>query len=212
MATLSLFVGEDQLLVLPSGIGFYGPGGFNKPISIGLFNERTFVTNASGNTQGFEGNNNKFFDAPGWGTSPSAVSGVIHGQSGSGIALISLPDRLATLNARFEHTTAVQVQNPKFIVFDGDDIANDPSGLVAFTAEVRHNSDLQLPNGLGDTIWQDTKGSTVLDLISSPGTLGKRPNGSLTTDIRHDWYIAVSIQPTTPNDKIFGFSITLEFS
>ncbi len=212
MATLSLFVGEDQLLVLPSGVGFYGPGGFDGPISIGSFNDRTFVTNTAGDIQGFEGNNNKYFAGPGWGTAPAAVSGVIHGQLGSGIALISLPDRLATINARFEHTTAVQVQNPKFIVFDGSNIENDPSGITVFTAEIRHNSDVQDPIGLGDTVWQDTKGSTVLDLISSPGTLGKRPSGPATSDFRHDWYISVSVQPATPNDKVFGFSVTLEFS
>ena len=212
MATLGLFVGEDQLLVLPSGIGFYGPGGFDGAISIGDFNNRTFVTNTTGDIQGFEANNNKYFAGPGWGTAPAAVSGVIHGQTGSGIALISLPDRLATINARFEHTTAVQVQNPKFIVFDGDNIANGPSGSIVYTAEIRHNSDVQDPIGLGDTVWQDTKGSTVLDLISSPGTLGKRPSGPTTSDTRHDWYIAVSFQPQTPNDKFFGFSIALEFS
>lgn len=212
MATLSLFTGEDQLLVLPSGIGFYGPGGFNGPITIGTFNDRTFVTNASGDIQGFEANNNKYFDATGWGTPPAAVSGVIHGQTGSGIALISLPDRLATINARFEHNSAIQVQNPKFIVFDGANIANDPSGITVFTAEIRHNSDVQDPIGLGDTVWQDTKGATVLDLISSPGTLGKRPSGPLTSDVRHDWYISISVQPATPNDKQFGIAITLEFS
>lgn len=212
MATLGLFVGEDQLLVLPSGIGFYGPGGFDGPISIGSFNDRTFVTNAAGDIQGFEGNNNKYFAGTGWGTAPAAVSGVIHGQAGSGIALISLPDRLATINARFEHTSAVQVQNPKFIVFDGTNIANDPSGITVFTAEIRHNSDVQDPIGLGDTVWQDTKGSTVLDLISSPGTLGKRPSGPTTSDTRHDWFISVSVQPQTPNDKSWGWAITLEFS
>ena len=212
MATLGLFTGEDQLLVLPSGIGFYGPGGFDGPITIGLFNQRTFVANAAGNIQGFEVNNNKYFAGPGWGTAPAAVSGVIHGQTGSGIALISLPDRLATINARFEHTTAVQVQNPTFIIFDGSSIENDPSGIIVYTAEIRHNSDIQNPVGLGDPVWQDTKGGTVLDLISSPGTLGKRPSGPVTTDIRHDWYIAVSVQPQTPNDKTFGFAITLEFT
>lgn len=212
MATLGLHIGEDQLLVLPSGIGFYGPGGFDGPITIGTFNDRTFVTNASGDVQGFEANNNKYFDAAGWGTAPAAVSGVIHGQTGSGIALISLPDRLATINARFEHTTAVQVQNPKFIVFDGSNTENDPSGIIVYTAEIRHNSDVQDPIGLGDTVWQDTKGVTVLDLISSPGTLGKRLDGPSTTSIRHDWYIAVSVQPQTPNDKTFGFAITLEFT
>ncbi len=212
MATVGLFTGENQLLVLPSGIGFYGPGGFDGPISIGLFNQRTFIANAAGDIQGFEANNNKYFAGPGWGTAPAAVSGVIHGQTGSGIALISLPDRLATINLRFTHTSAVQVQNPKFIIFDGSNIENDPSGIIVYTAEIRHNSDVQNPIGLGDTVWQDTKGSTVLDLISSPGTLGKRPSGPVTSDTRHDWYIAVSVQPQTPNDKTWGLAITLEFS
>ncbi len=212
MATMTLYAGEDQILVSPSGVSFYGPGGFNQPIKLGEFNDRTFLTNAVGNVQGFEANNNKYFAGPGWGTAPSAVSGVIHGQFGSGIALISLPNRLATINLRFEHITPVTTQNIEFIVFDGVDIANDPSGMTVFAAEIRHGSDLQNPIGLGDTLWQSTHGAITLPLISSPGTLGERPGGPLTSDKRHDWYISISPSPTAPNDKTFGLGIVIEFT
>ena len=58
MADLILYVGEDQKVSTGSGIGFYGDS-FGTPILRGEFNERTFVTDASGTIFGFEANNNK---------------------------------------------------------------------------------------------------------------------------------------------------------
>lgn len=207
MAELILYVGEDQRIPAGSGIGFYGDG-FGLSISRGAFNERTFVTDASGIIQGFEANNNKRLSS----------SGVIHGQTGSGISLLALPNTLATLNLRFNHTSDVNTQSVKFYVYDGtitDGVPNknnDPSGLTAWCAEIRKNSERQdVSNGLGDSTWQDIHGSTPLSLIDSPGTSGLRPLGSFTIDTRHDWYIAMSVTPDQFGDKLFGILLETEF-
>ncbi len=207
MADLSLFVGEDQKVPTGSGIGFYG-NSFGTPILRGEFNERTFVTDASGTIFGFEANNNKRISS----------SGVVHGQTGSGLLLLGLPNTLATLNPRFTHTGTVNTQSVKFYVYDGtitDGVpnkTNDPSGLTAWCAEIRKNDEVQtVNNGLGDAAWIDTKGSTFLPLIDSPATSGLRPLGAFSIDTRHDWYIAMSPTPSVFGDKFFGILIELEF-
>ncbi len=211
MATLSIFLGEDQILPTGSGIGFFGDGGFDFPIQIGEFNGRSFVTNTSGTLAGFEVNNIKYFAGPGWGTAPSAVSGVILGQTGSGLALIAVPNTLASLNVRFEHTSNITTQNIKLFSFDGVDLNNPQSGIDVFAAELRHTGEEQSPNGLGDTVWQAIGGATVLNLISSPGSGGFRPDGPSTSDIRHDHFIALSMSPNEPGNKLFSFAISMEF-
>ena len=205
--SVSIYVGEDQLLPSNSGLGFYGDDGFNAPILIGAYNGRTFVTNQDGTIEGFECNNNKKI----------STSGVINGQTGSGIQLISLPNNLSTINIRFEYPTEVGTLSGKFYIFDGTltsgvpNINNDPSGLTCYCAEIRHQSVIQDSDGLGDTDWVDTHGSTYLDLISSPGTSGLRPLGSLTTDIRHDWYVAISSTPVQFGNKQFAMYFETEF-
>lgn len=205
--SVSIYVGEDQLLPGSSGLGFYGNDGFNAPILIGAYNGRTFVTNQDGTIEGFECNNNKKI----------STSGVINGQTGLGIQLISLPNNLATINIRFEYPTEVRTLTGKFYIFDGTltsgvpNINNDPSGLTCYCAEIRHQSVIQNPDGLGDVDWFNTHGSTFLELISSPGTSGLRPNGSLTINTRHDWYIALSATPFQFGDKMFGLYFETEF-
>jgi len=206
--SVSIYVGEDQLLISTSGLGFYGNARFNDPILIGEYNGRMFVTNSSGTVEGFECNNNKYLN----------TSGVIYGQTGSGIQLISLPNNLATLNIRFEYASDVQTLSGKFYIFDGtfdvDDapnISNAPSGLTCYTAEIRHQDTTQTPNGLGDTNWLDTQGVTYLETISSPGTSGLRPDGANTLDTRHDWYVAMSATPFQYGNKQFAFYFETEF-
>lgn len=207
MAELNLYVGEDQLVPTGSGIGFFGNGGFGAAISVGGFNGRTFVVNPSGTIDGFEANNNQ----------RSSSSGVIQGQSGSGISLVSLPNTLATLNIRFTHTQVVNTQNVLFFVYDGTltggvpNKNNDPSGLTAYCAEIRHNDERQIANGLGDSVWLDTHGATSLPLIDSPATSGLRPLGASSVDTRHDWYVSMSVSPTQFGDKFFGILLETEF-
>lgn len=205
--SISIYLGEDQLLPDGSGIGFYGDDGFGAPVIIGEYPGRTFVTNQIGTDPGFEGNNNKKISS----------SGLIYGQTGSGITLTSLPNTLASFNIRFEYPASVRTLSGKLYIFDGTttsgtpNIDNDPSGLTCYCAEIRHNGDVQDDNGLGDNLWADTHGSTYLELISSPGTSGLRPNGSLTQDTRHDWYVAISPTPDEFGDKQFAVYFETEF-
>lgn len=207
MADLNLYVGEDQIVPTGSGIGFFGDDGFAAPIAVDGYNGRTFVVNPSGTVAGFEANNNK------WASS----TGVINGQTGSGISLLSLPNTLSTLNIRFTHTSDVNTQNVLFYVYDGSltggvpNKNNDPSGLIAWCAEIRHTDEEQVANGLGDSTWQDTHGSTSLSLIDSPATSGLRPLGASSVDTRHDWYVTTSISPTQFGDKFFGILFETEF-
>jgi len=207
MATISVYTGEDQLLPEGSGLGFFGDDGFGAPILIGEYGGRTFITDVSGTVAGFECNNNKKI----------STSGVIHGQSGSGILLVSLPNTLASINVRFINSFAVRTQSAKFYVYDGGmsgllpNYYADPSGLTCYCAQVRHTDESQVPNGGGNSLWQDIHGVTHLALVSSPGASGFRPDGSFTTDTRHDWYVALSPTPTYPGNKMFGMYFELEY-
>jgi len=208
MAEIRLYAGEDQLLPSSSGLGFYGDSGFTDPVAVGSFNGRTFVTNVNGNVEGFECNNNKRID----------VSGLILGQIGTGILLTELPNRLVTVNVRFVHTLAVKTQSVVLQIYDGSvdgngdpNKNNDPSGLTFYTAEIRHQSDVQDNTGLGDSEWLDTKGVISQSLVSSPGISGISPSGVGTTEVRHDWYVAMSATPDELGDKLFGMYMELEF-
>lgn len=207
--SIELYAGEDQLVPEGFGLGFFGDGGFGFPVSIGEFQGRTFVTNASGTSENFEVNNNKKI----------SNTEVVYGQEGSGITLTALPNILATANFRFEHPTSdsVQTQNARLYIYDGSSTGGTPNktteqpGIEFWAAEIRHQDEIQVDNGLGDSAWQEINGSVFLELIDSPGTSGIRPDGIFTTDSRHDWYIAMSVSPSEFGDKQFGMVFELEF-
>lgn len=207
MASLDIYLGEDQLLPTGFGIGFFGNNGFGAPVQIGEFQGRTFVTNASGTVQNFEANNNK----------RASSTTVINGQIGSGIQLTALPNTLATINMRFDNTQSVRTLSPKLYIFDGSfngstpNFTTPPTGLTMYCAEIRHTDEIQTDNGLGDATWLDISGTTFLSLIDSPGELGLRPGGAFTSDTRHDWYIAMSCSPTELGNKMFGLYFEVEF-
>lgn len=210
MANLSIWISEDFELPSGSGLGFYGDGGFGSPVPINGFQGRTFMTTPDGGAEGFEANNCKLYGGGSW-SGVGGVSGVIVGQTGNGIALRNLPNFLATLNIRFEHNEAVRTQNVEMAVHDGVDVENDPSGLICYGAEVVHPSPLQTDTGEGDSSWVPVHGINTLGLADSPGASGAYTNVVLHSDTRHDWYVAMSASPTTPNDKQFGFTVTLEY-
>lgn len=210
MPTLELYAGEDTLVSASSGLGFYGDNGFDAAISISSYNGRTFVTNASGTFQGFECNNNKY----------NGASGVIHGQTSSGIALKNLPNELATINIRFTHASAIYCQQVKLYVFDGTfsgGVANKTipaDNLTFYAAEIRHRSRLQtVESAYSDAGWSDvsSSGSNYLALVDSPGLNGIREGGFEELSVRHDWYIALTCTPTQLGDKSFGITAELEY-
>lgn len=203
MAEVNMYIAETDVSVdTGEALGFFGSDGFGDPLSLNEFNGRTFVTNTSGSV-GFEECDN---------CRRNSSSTVIIGQTGTGISLINLPNYLATVNLRFTHPQSVLVQNAKLIAFDGSDVTNAPTGLDVYGAEIIHTSRLQTASGTGDTTWTQMQGSgQQLNLVNSPGTSGLSPLGPATTSVRHDWYVALSVAPTTPSDKQFNLRIDLEY-
>jgi len=210
MPTLELYAGEDTLVSTASGLGFFGNNGFDSPVATGNYNSRTFVTNTSGTVEGFECNNNQY----------NGVSGVIHGQCGSGINLSNLPNELATINLRFTHNSAVYCQQVKMWIFDGSfngGIANKErpaENLTFYAAEIRHKSRLQSDTSTySDSSWSNlsSSGSNYIALVNSPGRRGARQGGFEELSTRHDWYIALSCTPTQLGDKQFGMTFELEY-
>ena len=211
-ATIRMWVSEDFDFPTASGLGFYGDDGFDSAVPLRSFQGHTFVTNPAGDDQGFEANNCKLCVTGGW-SGVTGVSGVIVGQLSNGIALDNLPNYLSTFNVRLVADAAVQVQNARIYFFDGEDLSHAPSGLDFYAAEIRHTSRLQTDVGDGDQVWTSVHGTTApLSLVNSPGTSGLRPNGDLTVDTRHDWYVAVSCSPNTPGSKQFSMLVELEYA
>ncbi len=203
MSEVNMYIAETDVSIgTGEALGFYGYSGFGSSLSLNEFNGRTFVTDTAGSIAYEECDNCR----------RTSASGVIIGQTGDGINILNLPNYLATINLRFTHPQAVLIQNARLIAFDGSDTGNAPTGLNVYGAEIIHTSKLQTATGTGDSVWTLMQGSAVqLNLVDSPGTSGISPLGPATTDTRHDWYVALSVSPTIPGDKSFGFRIDLEY-
>lgn len=205
MAEISFLAGEDFTIqnTNGSGLGFYASGGFGYPVAVGEYQGRTFITSAAGTSQGPEVDNVKYLNE---------ASGIL-GQTGSGIALTAIPNYQATLNIRFTHSSAVQVQNAELRIYDRSNVNNDPSGVLCQVAEIIHPDIVQDNNGSGDTSWINAHGSGVtVDLVDGPGVSGLSPNGASTSETDHDWYVSLSASPSTIGSKTqFGLYISLEY-
>lgn len=191
-----------------SGLGFYGAS-FGSSVQVGAYQNSTFITDGNGTSEGPQVNNLEW----------------VHPDSGSidGLAevtMTSIPNFLATLNPRFTHGSAVQVQNVKARIYDRTNIDNPASGVTTQVAELLHVDIVQNDNGSGDSSWIEitpvTGGSgTIVDLADSPGANGLfAGNGSQSTraDTQHDWYLALSASPDSIGSKtLYGFYIELEF-
>jgi hypothetical protein len=188
-----------------SGLGFYGAGGFGASIAVGAWQDRTFITNAAGTAQGPEADNCKYLNP----------TGVILGQSGSGILLTQVPNYLSTVNPRFTYDAAVKTQNVKLYIYDRVTPASPASGVTTAVAEIVHPDNTQANNGSGSSAWQIFSGGVVtspMTLTASPGTSGLRPSGSSTTDARHDWYLALSSSPDAIGSHTqYGAYLSLEY-
>lgn len=219
MATIAFYAGENFAIdnISNSGLGFYGDSGYGASILVGSYNGRTFITDAAGTTQGAEADNIKYHNAG---------SGII-GQTGSGIHLKAIPNYQATLNVRFTHTSAIQVQNAKLRVYDRSNINNLPSGVTVKVAQLIHPGNTQTPLGSGDNTWYGSAANpqtggftvggsgTVVTLANSPGASGLwAGNGSDSThtDTQHDWYLAISVSPDSVGSKTqLGVYVELEY-
>jgi hypothetical protein len=191
MATITFHSDEDHVENLSgSGLGFYG-NGFGTSVEVGEYQDSTFITDGTGTIEGAQVNNVKY-------THPN--SGNVNGVDNYGLQYIA--NKWATLNIRFSHTSAVKTQNAHLRIYDRSSINNPASGVVTKVAQLIHPATSQVVQGSGDTSWSTPGGSSiVLDLVSSPGYSGERPNGAQTTSMVHDWYAVISQNPTTIGSK-----------
>jgi len=204
-ASIGFYAGENFTIqnLGGSGLGFYADGGFGFSIQVGQYNGRTFITSSDGATEGPEVDNLKW----------QSSSGVILGQSGSGILLTEVPNYMAPLNIRFTNDSAVKTQNVKLYAYDRTNKNNYPSGVTFKAFEIIHPNTIQSNTGSGDVSWHTlTTGDNYMDLAAGAGVSGLSPNGVNTEDDRHDWYIGVSLSPTTVGAKTqLGFLCELEY-
>lgn len=221
MATISFYAGQFdasgsygtfQIADLAgSGLGFYG-GGFGESVAVGQAQDKTFVTNATGTSQGVEAWNVKY---------ANSGSGLV-GRGTSAIPLRAIPNWQSTVNVRFSNDVAVRTQNVRAYIFDRVLPTNPASGVTTYLAEIIHPVTVQdsgNPTGSGSTAWEvfSTAGQvnptqrSPVTLTSSPGSGGLRPSGSGTVDTRHDWYLAISASPDAIGSKQFGLWVQLEY-
>lgn len=195
---------SNNITIGGSGMGFYGSSGFGSSVAVGEYQSSTYITNDNGTVQGAEINNVKY-------THPNSGA---TGSSTSSLHLLDIPNYKATLNVRFTSTSPVKTQNAQARIYDRSNINNNASGVTTKVAQIIHPDTAEAGQlGSGSTVWSTLNGSGVtLLLTSSPGTSGLRPNGSNTTDTRHDWYLALSASPDSIGSKTqYGLWIQLEY-
>lgn len=204
MATLN-FISTNAALAINnlngSGLGFYGSS-FGSSVDVGAYQTTTWITDSNGTLQGPQANNVKWL---------ASDSGSLNGAGQ--ISLIQIPNYLSTLNVQFTHTSAVKTQNTKLRIYDRSSINNSASGVTTKVYQVIHPDTAQTSNGSGGSTWTTPAGSsTIMSLTSSPGTSGASPNGTQTTDTRHDYYLAISASPDSIGSKtLYGLYFQLEY-
>lgn len=186
-----------------SGLGFYGPTVFGASVAVGSWQDNTYITNGIGTLEGPQSNNVKW---------AHANSGEISGSTILNLLKIANAD--ATVNVRFTHGSAVQVQNAELRIYDRSDIDVGAVGVTTRAAEIIHTDPTHIPSGSGDSSWIEPSGSSVvLDLVQSPGISGIAGHGSSTTPAqRHDWFVAMSARPDSIGSKTdYAMYISLEY-
>ena len=201
-----------------SGLAFFSAAGFGSPISIGAYNERTFISDSSGITVGAECDNIKF----------NTITGCMIGQSGSGLSLSSIPNYQATLNIKANFDTPVRTLNWRVAAYDGvAPLAPNPApgatGVTTYLYECSHLSTVQSAIGSGGPGTPVVSGAQAwyvfpagvttsgMPLTASPGLSGMRPSGSSTVSNQHDVYLAISLTPTAVGSKSWALSTNLDY-
>jgi hypothetical protein len=188
-----------------SGLGFYGTAAFGASVAVGSWQQRTFITDATGAIQGPEVNNVQYLN-PG--------SGIL-GQAGSGTPLQFIPNWQSTLNIRFTNDAACKTQNQYAMIFDRVNTTHAATGVTTKMAQIIHPNPNQGPGGSGDSAWwtfNTANAGLQMPLVSSSGTSGFSPNGPQTSDVQHDWYVTLSASPDTIGSKSqYGLYVSLEY-
>jgi hypothetical protein len=215
-AVLSFYaVGDSFTTALSgSGLGFYGAS-FGSSVEVNEYQTTTYVTDANGTIQGPLADNVRFMH-----------QGVNDGDPGSGLVssgpmlpLKEIPNKEATLNIRFTNDSAVKTQNVNLLIYDRVGTSSNASGVTTKVAELIHVNTVQGATGSGDAAWHTASGSegvpATIPLAQSPGQSGVwAGNGvvSEATDMRHDWYVALSASPDSIGSKTnYGLYVSLEY-
>jgi hypothetical protein len=158
-----------------SGIGFFGSQAF-APVPIGETQSTTWITTSNGTAIGHQLNNCQYPINTANETTTVKLNGA------NAINLANLPNYLATLNIRFEHTTAVRTSQPRIIIFNRSSVNNHAVGVTTFVYEVRHPLTNQAATNLSHrasntNVWTEfdpTVGGipTPMALTNSPGPSG----------------------------------------
>lgn len=205
--------GTNLQTLAGSGIAQFGDGGFGDAILVGSWNGHSYVSNSGGSVQGTELWNNKYI-------SPTSIT---LGQSSTGILLNQIPNKQAMVNLRFTNDTAVRVQNAYISAYDRTTVTSMPSGITIALYEVTHTGITQTADGSGCPsqptisgnhrfwIWDGVNATGSMPLQPSPGTSGLSPSGSLTTDVRHDWFVAASVSPNSISSKLWALYTVMEY-
>ena len=204
MATISFHAGTAGSIanLAGSGLGFFGSS-FGDSVEVNEYQDTTYITDGTGSEHGAVCENTK------WAHENSGI------QSDAGLLNLQyIPNRLATLNIRFTNDTAVKTQNVQLRIFDRSNINNGASGVLTKVAELRHPAieDSVIDHNSDDS-WSTPNGSSfIMDLISSPGESGLRPDGANTEDTIHDHYLVISASPDSIGSKtMFGLFASLEY-
>lgn len=213
MATVSFYAGDDNNItnLAGSGLGFYGAG-FGYSVSVGAWQDTTWITNANGTSQGPQANNVKY---------ANQGSGYVD-SSTTPTGLRFIPNQQATLNIRFTHGSNVNVQNAQVRLFDRYDINNAPSGVSTALCQTIHPGTSQSgPQGSGSTVWTIVSGDRVagsgisLGLAPNPGISGLyagNGSNSVVSSNQHDWYICVSSSPDSTGSKTqYGLRFSVDY-
>lgn len=216
--------------VAGSGLGFYG-NGFRVSVPVGAQQTQTYVTNANGTSQGVRLNN----------TAMSSVGnvnteGTVSINGGTPVSLSSLPNMSCPLNIRFNHDSAVRVQNCKLRIFNRQNIDTHAVGVTTYVYEARHPSNLESVDQLNYRAYDDNKwfefdptlAMNDMELTASPGEGGVNSASELVnsntvklwetlegpshTSLQHDWYLALSSQPESIGSKTeYALYVTMEY-
>ena len=199
-ATISFLTGSAGNLN-GSGLGFYGAG-FGTSVEVGAWQSSTYITNSAGSVDGGVTNNVK------WSHAESGIPSDV----GSTTNLQYIPNRLATLNIRFNNDAAVTTQNAVLRIFDRSNINNGASGVTTKVAELIHPDTVTSTLGSGDSQWITPAGSgTTVSLRPQPGQSGLNAMGGNSTT-QHDWYVAITASPDSIGAKtLYGLYVELEY-
>jgi hypothetical protein len=203
MALISFLADDLSVNLNGSGLGFFGAGGFGQSVEVGTYQGTTFITDGNGTLNGGAVENTKYVHLN---------SGVNSSLGTTPVLLREIPNRLATLNIRFTHESAVKLQNARLRIFDRSNINNGASGVLTKVAQIIHPYNTG-NNGSGDTTWYTPVGSSVpVILVGSPGASGWHITQTTWTDTQHDYYVVISASPNSIGAKtLYGLYIETEY-